>query len=102
MFINDNATLLLDRELSLRRWVYIHTGVAFARAQLQSFSRSKTPPAPPQTGWTTWLGLGLQVGVWCHDFLTRASGRAWEKGSAWRACQKGGAPVRSSRLKKVV
>lgn len=56
----------------------------------------------PQTPWTTWLCLGPQRGIWCHYFLCRASGRAWPRGSAWRACQRGRAPVHSSRLKKVV
>lgn len=51
---------------------------------------------------TTWLCLGPWRGIWCHYFLARASGRAWARGSAWRACQRGRAPVRSSRLKKVV
>lgn len=65
-------------------------------------SQFKTPPVSPKTPPTTWLFLGPAPGFWCHYFLARASGRAWARGSAWRACQGGRAPVRSSRLKKVV
>lgn len=65
-------------------------------------SRSKTPLVSPQMPPTSGLCLGLQQGIWSHYFLAHASGRAWVRGSAWRACQGGRAPVRSSRLKKVV
>lgn len=56
----------------------------------------------PQTPSTAWLCLGPPRDIWCHYFQSRASRRAWEIGSAWRACHRYRAPVRSSRLKKVV
>lgn len=62
----------------------------------------KTPPALPQTPPPAWLCLGPLRDTCCRYFLCRASGRAWARGSAWRACRTGRAPVRSSRLKKVV
>lgn len=60
------------------------------------------PPVPPQTPPSAWLCLGPLRDTCCRYFLCRASGRAWARGSAWRACRTGRAPVRSSRLKKVV
>lgn len=61
-----------------------------------------TPPVPPQTPPSAWLCLGPLRDTCCRYFLCRASGRAWARGSAWRACRTGRAPARSSRLKKVV
>lgn len=71
------------------------------RGLAQRHSDFKTPPAPPQTPPPAWLCLGPLRDTCCRYFLCRASGRAWARGSAWRACT-GRAPVRSSRLKKVV
>lgn len=92
--------LYTDRIFSLCHWFIVILGWVLALAQL--LSHLKTPPVFPQMPMTTLLCLGPQGGIWCHYFLARASGRAWARGSAWRACQRGRAPVRSSRLKKVV
>lgn len=70
-------------------------------AFIYKMSQAKSLPVSPQMPLTAWLCLGLQLEIWCHCFLIRVSGRAWERGSAWRACRKGGASGHSSHLKKV-
>lgn len=81
---------------------YVHLAMyRFSEEGVLAQARSKTPPVTPQLPGTTWPCLGPRRGFWCHYFLARASGRAWARDSAWWACQKGRAPVRSSRLKKV-
>lgn len=76
--------------------------LAFLHWLIYTVTQFKTPPVSPQTPSTTWLCLGPRRGIWGHYFLSRASRCALARGSAWRACQRSRAPVRSSRLKKVV
>lgn len=76
--------------------------LGFSHWLIYTVTQFKTPPVSPQTPSTTWLCLGPRRGIWGHYFLSRASGCALARGSAWRACQRSRAPVRSSRLKKVV
>lgn len=101
MSINDNVAVL-SSECSLCAVSFCLSWDGCGTGTAARFLSLRLPPVPPPMGWTTLLCLGLQVGIWCHGFRTRASGRAWEKGNAWRACREGRAPVRSSRLKKVV